>query len=156
MGLLKQLQLRFRPPRRDDKDFGPLVYMYIPHAPERSYWEGEWLFPATKTPVAIALRGTVEGGPDAQSRAFYLSLPERFDRIMELARPSLDCVCREWLGRPLNADVWGDVKLAGFSVEDPGAVPASWDVSFETSGEKWLGITVPFVGDHPEDPIVDT
>jgi hypothetical protein len=31
-----------------------------------------------------------------------------------------------------------------------------WDVGFETTGEKWLGITIPFVGDRPQDPVVDT
>jgi len=35
-------------------------------------------------------------------------------------------------------------------------VPITWDVMFETTGEKWLAITVPFVGDSPQDPVVDT
>jgi len=31
-----------------------------------------------------------------------------------------------------------------------------WDVIFETIGSKWLAPTVPFVGDQPKDPVVDT
>ena len=29
-------------------------------------------------------------------------------------------------------------------------------VGFETIGDRWLGITIPFHGDEPQDPIVDT
>jgi hypothetical protein len=68
----------------------------------------------------------------------------------------VDRVFREWIGRPLSPYLWQDVKLAGFGVENPGAVPITWDVGLETTGEKWLGITVVFVGDRPQEPIVDT
>jgi hypothetical protein len=68
----------------------------------------------------------------------------------------LDEVFRQWLGRPLRADVWQDVKLGGFGVEDPDVVPIRWDVGFETVGEKWLSITIPVVGDEPQKPTIDT
>jgi hypothetical protein len=155
MRLLSELKLRFRPPRLQDPVFGPLLYMYIPRDPSRSYWEGEWLFPPTQTKVAISLPGTLEGLNDT-GRAFYLKLPTEFDRIMQRARPLLDRVFLEWIGRPLSADLWQDVKLGGFAVENLAVVPPLWDVSFETTGEKWLGITIPFVGDQPQDPILDT
>lgn len=155
MGLLKALTLRFRPPRLQDPAFGRLLYMYVPRDPSRSYWEGEWLFPPTGTKVAISLPGTLEG-PSDSGRAFYLKLPEEFALIVQRVRPVLDRVFLEWIGRPLSADLWQDVTLAGFGVEDPGVVPTVWDVGFETNGEKWLGITVPFVGDRPQDPVVDT
>jgi len=29
-------------------------------------------------------------------------------------------------------------------------------VEFETTGEKWLGITIPFIGDIAQEAIVDT
>jgi hypothetical protein len=139
----------------NDEDFGPLVFMYIPRAPERSYWEAEWRFPPTGTKVAIGLRGS-PGGPYPQARAFYLALPAQFDLIVERARPILNEVFQEWVQRPLNTDLWADLKLAGFAVDDPSVNPPTWDVSFETTGEKWLGITIPFHGDAPQDPIVDT
>jgi hypothetical protein len=155
MGLLNELKLRFRPPRLQDPVFGPLLYMYVPRNPGRSYWEGEWLFPPTETKVAISLPGTLEG-PSDSGRAFYLKLPAEFDQILRRARPVLDRVFLEWIGRPLNADLWQDVTLGGFGVENPAVVPTTWDVGFETKGEKWLGITIPFVGDRPQDPVVDT
>ena len=155
MGLLTGLRLRFKPPRIEDPDFGPLLFMYIPNAPANSYWEGEWLFPPTGTAVAIALSGT-ETGPGASARAFYLSLPAKFEQTVASVRAPLDGVFRHWLDRPLDADLWRDVTLAGFGVEDPDAESVSWDVAFETKGDKWLGITVPFVGDQPQEPVVDT
>ena len=155
MGLIKTLALRLRPPRLHDPVFGPLLFMYIPRNPDRSYWEGEWLFPPTKTKVAIGLPGTVEG-PSESGRVFYLALPERFDEIIVKVRPALEPVFNEWLRRPLSANMWQDVTLSGFGIEDPDAVPTVWDVAFETTGEKWLGITVPFVGDAPQQPVVDT
>ena len=155
MRLLNELSLRFRPRRLQDPVFGTLLYMYIPRDPSRSYWEGEWLFPATQTKVAITLPGTVEG-PRESGRAFYAAVPARFDDIIARARPALDEVFTEWLGRPLNADIWQDVALGGFGLEDPDIVPVAWDVGFETTGERWLGITVPFIGDDPQPPIVDT
>ena len=155
MGLLREFRLRFRPPRIEDPDFGTLVYMYIPRAPTDSYWEGEWLFPATRTRVAIALPGGLDG-PDIEARKFYLGLPARFDQLVKQVRPGLDRVFQEWIGRPLNTDLWQDVQLSGFGVEGVNIVPITWDVAFETTGEKWLGITIPFVGDSPQDPVVDT
>lgn len=155
MGLLEELRLRFRPPALEDPDFGRLLYLYIPRNPSASYWEGEWLFPPTRSKVAISLPGTLEGPLDS-GRVFYLALPARFDQLIERVRPVLDQVSREWLGRPLRADLWADVKLAGFGVENPNVVPIAWDVGFETVGEKWLGITIPFVGDEPQEPVIDT
>jgi hypothetical protein len=129
--------------------------MHIPQRPEKSYWEGEWLFPPTGSNVTISLPGTL-GGPNDDARAFYSALPRSFDRIIEAVRPALDSVFRERIGRPLSANMWQDVKLAGFGVENPGGVPTTWDVGFETTGEKWFGVTIPFVGDRPQEAIVDT
>jgi hypothetical protein len=56
----------------------------------------------------------------------------------------------------LPQDIFTSVKLAGFGVEDPKADPIEWDVSFETTGQKWLGIRVPFTGDTPQEAVVDT
>src|SRR5437867_7875098 len=129
--------------------------MHIPHASANSYWEGEWLFPATRTKVAIALPGGLDG-PDIKARAFYLELSTQFDHVVKQVWPALDRVFREWIGRPLDTDLWKDVRLSGFGVEPLNIVPITWDVMFETTGEKWLAITVPFVGDSPQDPVVDT
>jgi hypothetical protein len=102
-------------------------------------------------------RATWKGrGPTPDGRAFYLGLPARFDAILRAVRPGLDEVFRSWLRRPLGEDLWRDVKLTGFGVEDPNATPLEWDVAFEATGEKWLGITVPFVGELAQEPIVDT
>ena len=153
--LLKELRLRLRPPRLHEPVFGPLLYVYMPRDPSRSYWEGEWLFPPTQTRVAVGLPGPEEG-PAESGLAFYLALPARFEDIIHRVRPTLEQVFLAWLGRPLSPNIWQDVELGGFGVEDPTAVPVTWDVVFETKGEKWLGITVPFVGDDPQRPVIDT
>lgn len=156
MSFLRNLKRRLAPPTLTDPDFGPLRFMYIPNAPERSYWEADsWLFAPTGTPVGIGILGS-EAGPLPAARDFYLRLPGRFAAIVERVKPALDRVSREWLGRPLAADLWTDFKLAGFDVDDPQNEPVQWSVSFETTGERWLGIMVPFVGDRPGEPVVDT
>lgn len=153
--MFKALKLRLRPPRLQDPVFGELLYMYIPRDPGQSYWEGEWLFPPTQTRVAVSLPGTVEG-PAESGRAFYLQLAARFEDIVHKVTPALDQVFLQWLGRPINPDIFQDVELTGFGGEDPAADPVAWDVGFETKGEKWLGIAVPFVGDDPQQPVIDT
>lgn len=155
MGLLNRLRLRFSPPRIADRDFGSLRFMYIPNAPERSYWEGEWVFPVTQSAISIALPGD-ESGPLPESRQFYLDLPGRFEGVLAAARPKLAEAFVSWLDQELPEDIFNVVKLAGFDVEDPKARPLEWDISFETTGEKWLGIVIPFRGDMPQEPIVDT
>ena len=60
-GLIERLKLQFRPPRLDDPEFGPLRFMYIPNAPEKSYWEAEWLFPPVDYKVSISLPGGAIG-----------------------------------------------------------------------------------------------
>jgi hypothetical protein len=155
MGFLHNLKLRFSPPRIADPDFGHLLFMFIPNAPERSYWECEWRFPKTATEISIALPGD-ESGPSPEARQFYLSLPGRFEQILASARPQLQEVFREWLRQDLPQDVFTVVKLAGFDLEDAKQQPVHWNVSFETTGDKWLGILIPFVGDTAQKATVDT
>lgn len=113
------------------------------------------MFPPRGHPVSIALEGD-ESGPTARAREWPLGLPARFPRIRELARPPLASAIGSWLGRELPEDIFAVVKLAGFGVEDLAARPLHWDVSCETVGEKWLGIVIHFVGDEPQEPVVDT
>jgi len=156
MGFWENLKRRLSPPKMLDPDFGPLVFMYIPNAPDRSYWEADdWLFGPTQTRIGVALPGPT-AGPLQEGREFYLRLPERFDGIMERVRPELDRVAREWLGRPLASDLWADFKLAGFDLEDPNAKPVEWTVSFEATGDTWLGVVIPFVDDDVRPAVVDT
>ncbi len=141
--------------------------MFIPSAPERSYWECEWLFPKTGDLVGIGLDGD-EAGPLDASRQFYLSLPDRFDFIVAAVRPKMTQVFAEWLQHDLPTDMFSAVKLSGFGCEiasrgtgpnrlpDIGSGRMSWDVTFETTGKRWLSITIPFAGDEPMEPIVDT
>lgn len=155
MGLLNRVLSHFRPPTLEDPDFGRLLYMRIARDPSRSYWECEWSFPPTGTRISIGLPGT-QDGPLPESRAFFLALVPQFDRTTDQVRPALDQVFRKWLDRPLDQDLWRDVKLAGFGVEDPREEPVQWDVAFETTGAKWLGITVPIIGDRVQEAVVDT
>lgn len=39
MSFLDNLKRRLSPTRLEDPDFGPLRFMYISNAPQRSYWE---------------------------------------------------------------------------------------------------------------------
>jgi hypothetical protein len=155
MSLLHKLRLRIAPPSIADPDFGRLLFMYIPNSQERSYWECEWPFPKTGTVVSIGLPGA-EAGPTRAGRQFYLALSDRFEEILAAARPKLEQVFQTWLGRELPADVFTVVKLSGFHVEDPEERPTRWSVSFEATGDRWLGITVPFIADQPQEAIVDT
>lgn len=155
MSLLTKVLGWFQPPALDDPTFGRLLFMRMDRDPSLSYWEGEWEFPPRGRKVSIGLPGGEEG-PREEGRAFHAALPERFDEIVRLARPRLDEVFRRWFDRPLHDDLWQDVELAGFGLEDPTANPIEWDVSFETTGDKWLGITVPFLGDEPGVATVDT
>jgi len=155
MGFLHKLKLRFSPPRIDDPDFGNLLFMYIPNAPERSYWEALWKFPPTGTLISIALPGD-EHGPRPEARDFYLGLPARFGTVLEAARPSLQTVFRELLGHALPQEIFTVLELAGIDITDLNAQPLNWDIAFEATGDKWLGIVVPFVGDVPGEATVDT
>lgn len=155
MKIFKSLKLRIRPPRMKDPDFGQLTFMFIPSHPERSYWEAEWIFPPTGSPISIGLDGD-ESGPRSETREWHLGLPARFERILELTKPELGKVFETWLQHELPEDIFKVVKLAGFGVENPEADPVRWDISFETIGDKWLGITIPFVGDTPKEAVVDT
>jgi len=155
MSFLKSLKLRFSPPRLSDADFGNLLFMYIANAPERSYWECEWKFPRTGTIISIAIPGD-DTGPDSRARKFFLALPTRFESIVAACRPQLQEVFSHWLQRDLPADIFSVVKLAGFDLEDPQETLPKWDIAFETTGDKWLGIRIPFVGEVPQKAVVDT
>ena len=155
MAFLHNLRLWLFPPRMTDPDFGSLLFMHISKQPERSYWECEWPFPNTTTIVAITLQGG-ESGPMPEARHFYLSLPERYEQILVACRPRLEQVFDHWLHERLPQDIFTVVKLSGFGLADPKERPVRWDIGFETTGDKWLGITIPFVGDTAMEATVDT
>src|ERR1019366_5016539 len=112
------LRLRFSPPRMTDPDFGRLLFMFISNAPQRSYWECEWVFPKTGSIISIGLPGD-ERGPMPEARQFFLSLPERYEGLLTAARPKLEQVLNAWLQQELSRDIFTVVKLAGFGVENP-------------------------------------
>jgi len=155
MGFLRNLKLWLFPLRLDDPDFGSLLFIHISKWPERSYWECEWTFPKTTTVVAITLQGG-ESGPMPEARHFYLSLPRRFEQIVAASRPRMEQVFNHWLHERLPQDIFTVLRLSGFGLENPKARPVRWDISFETTGDKWLGITIPFVGDTAMEATVDT
>jgi hypothetical protein len=155
MGLLHTLKLRFAPPKFEDPDFGPLTYIFVSNKPDRSYWEGKWTFPPTRSEVLVFFPG-LETGPRPESRAYYLGLPRRFDTIMAAVTPTLSAVFQRWYNRPIATEVWSDVTLTAFDIDDAGISPTKCDISFETKGDKWLGITIPLIGDAPGIPVVDT
>ena len=129
--------------------------MYIPNKPEDSYWECEWLFPRTGTRVSIGIPGN-ENGPDPKAREFFLALPDRFERTIDACRPKLKDVFSAWLQQELPQDIFSVVTLAGFGLEDPSGSPIECNVAFETTCDKWLGITIPFVGEIAQEAGVDT
>jgi hypothetical protein len=155
MSLIGRLKGWVPPPKKTDPDFGQILFMHMAGNPAASYWEAEWTFPKTGTMISIALPGD-EWGPYPESREFYLRLPERFDEILRAVRPVLDSVFRTRLGVDLPADIFCAVKLGGFGLENPRVQPIEWDMEFETLGDEWLGITIPFVGNSPRAPVVDT
>jgi hypothetical protein len=155
MGFLHNLKFWLSPPKMTDPDFGNLTFMHIGKHPERSYWECEWAFPPSGTVIEITLNGG-ESGPDNDARQFYLGLPARFNSILSACRPKLEQVFRDWRDGHVPQDVFAAAKLTGFGLEDPHEKPIRWDVGFETTDDDWLAITIPFVGDTPQDPLVDT
>ena len=155
MGFLSDMKLWFSPPKIVDPVFGTLVFMEIKKHPERSYWEGEWAMPGAFNPVGISLNGGRDG-PSRESRDFYLSLPDEIEQILERCRPPLGKVFRDWLNRELPKNLFSELKLTGFDVDDPKENPPHWRVLFETTGEEWLGIAIPFIGEIVGDAEVDT
>ena len=155
MGLLHNWKMRFSPPRITDPDFGNLEFVFVPSAPERSHWEGEWTFPKDGAPISIDLPGG-EDGPHPAARQFYLGLPDRFAKIVTAARPQLEKVFKIWLEQDLPQDIFTVVKLGGIGLENPKDQPVQWHISFETTGEKQMWITIPFAGDTPQEAEVDT
>jgi len=129
--------------------------MFFSNAPERSYWECEWNFLKTGTEISIVLPGD-ENGPLPEARQFYLSLPGRFETILAAARPELEDVFRTWLKQDLPENIFTVVKLAGFGLEGTKHYPFHWSISFETIGDMWLGIEIPFIGETAQQATVDT
>jgi hypothetical protein len=146
---------RFQPLTIDDAEFGRLTFMRIKGDPPKSYWEAEYVFAPTGAVVSAGLQGTDEG-PIPAAREFYRHMEDRFQDTLKAVRPSLEQAFAEWLGRPLGANLWDDLVLAGFDVEDPPANPRRWDVMFEATGDKWLAFTVPFIGDTIQPVVVDS
>ena len=155
LGFFERLKLGFRPLLREDPEFGSLSFVYVANRPDRSYWEAEWLFPPVGYRVAINLDGDL-AGPTEEARSFYRARVIAFEETIREVRPQLEKVAIAWLDRPLAVNLWDDLKLAGLGTDDLNASPRTWDISFETTGKRWLGITVPMIGDRAQEAQVDT
>jgi hypothetical protein len=154
MDFLRSLRLQFCPLKKDDPDFGKLLYMYISNHPEKSYWECEWKFPPTRTIISISLPGD-ELGPYPEVRAFYKEIILKYEEVLALVRPQLSVLFKERFNKELPADIYSELKLSGFSLDGIQSHPFKWNISFETIGDKWLGIMIPFEGDTPHKAVVD-
>lgn len=158
MGILQKLKKLFigEELRIVDPIFGKLLFVYIARAPEKSYWEcEEWKFPNTGDVISIGLPGD-ESGPLPQSRDFFLELPSRFEKIISKVRPPLSEVFKKWLDQDLPENIFTEVKLVEFSLNENSPDLPNWEIMFETTGSKWLGISIPFIGDIPQIASVDT
>ena len=155
MNLFANLYALWSPPRLHDPAFGDLVFIRIPEHPECSYWECEWSFPVTGTRFTVVIPGS-EKGLDPDAREFFLTLPDRFEFITTQCRAPLQVVWREWFETDLPSDLFSVLSLAGIGINSLDASAVEWEVSFETTGDKWLGITVPFIGDQPQEATVET
>lgn len=155
MGFLRSLRLQFCPLKKNDPDFGKLLYMYISNHPEKSYWECEWKFSPTGTIISISLPGN-ESGPYPESREFYKEIIPKYEKIIALVRSQLSTVFKEWLNKELPTDIFSEIKLSGFGLDDARSCSLKWDIKFETTGNKWLGIIIPFEGEMPQKEVVDT
>ena len=160
MNFFKSLKQKLFPPevRLVDPQFGDLLFMNVPKRPEESYWEGEWNFPPTESTIGISLPGDSQG-PFAESREFYLSLPSKFEGVLKMVRPKLEKVYEDWLEKDLPQNIFDDLELTGFNLENPRSKPIQWEICFETKGDlPWLGIGIHFQGDELEDAdaVVDT
>ena len=116
------------------------------------------MFPPTGAVVGITLHGG-ESGPDNDARQFYLGLsvyPHASTPSGGACRSKLQHVFRDWRDGHVPEDVFAAVELTGFGLEDPQQKPIRWDVGFETTDDDWLAITIPFVGDTPQEPPLDT
>ena len=121
----------------------------------KSYWECECVFPPTATPISVVLPGD-ESGPFAEARAIYLAVIEEFDELVARALPAIGKAYREWTGRALSENVRDDLELSGLAIDSPFADGLSrWQVTFETVGEQWIGITIPFIDGIPQEAVVD-
>jgi hypothetical protein len=110
--------------------------------------------PANWQHCGITLCGD-ESGPQPEFRRFYLELPGRFNEILAACRPVLEEVYRDELQKALPTDIFTALKVAGFRVEDPNEQPVHWEVSFESTGDEYLGISIPFAGELALAPEVD-
>jgi hypothetical protein len=53
MSIPHNLKRLFSSKRINAPDFGSFLFMFIPKAPERSYWEPELRFPKTRTEISV-------------------------------------------------------------------------------------------------------
>jgi hypothetical protein len=82
-------------------------------------------------------------------------LPERYQEILTATRPKLEQVYKDELGEPLPEDIFTTLKVTGFGVRDLSEQPVRWDVSFKSTGDKYLGVSIPFAGNTAMEPEVD-
>ena len=92
----------------------------------------------------------------AEWRRFYLDLPNRFSTILAMCRPVLEKVYQDELLKSPPADIFTVFRPTGFGVKDPNEEPVHWDVSFENTGDEFLVISIPFQGEIPMSPEVET
>lgn len=146
MNFFKRIKLFFSPRVIQDEMLGKLTFIYISNFPERSYWEGEWLFPTTQTVITILLKGG-ESGPLPEFLEWYRGLPARYSKVIKTVEQKLADAYEELYSKKPPRDFVNQFTFAGASVLDPRAQDVEWDLSFDITVGDVYSVTVPFVGD---------
>ncbi|MGV3772248.1 MAG: hypothetical protein ACO1QB_05055 [Verrucomicrobiales bacterium] len=152
MNILEKLKKLWSPPIFNDQDFVDPDFgtFYF----QDDYWECEWKFPPTGEVIFVPLAGD-ENGPFPHVREIYLTLPDRIGKYMEMARQPLEAAFQR-LQRKIPEDVYSELKFVGWEALDLQLEPERWKISFETTKDRWYGISIPFNKGVALEPEIDS
>src|SRR5436309_15624115 len=120
------------PPRWiSDPELGVLLFMFMPSAPDLSYWTCEHPLRGVGQNIRVELPGR-EGGPDSEARRFYLDLQRRFDKVLSAATRKRARCAQSCLKGEARQDLFSILKVTTIRIENANNHPARWSIIFNT------------------------
>lgn len=150
MRIVDELLRSFRPTRRNDPVFGPMLYM----GQRRGYWECKATFPPTSSVVEVFVDGSATNSMEMQ-HIFFKQLVQEWP-VMSGSIGKMLLEKRQERGPDAGVESpWALFSISSLSIPSSSIEKAKWEISFApltNPDQRW---TIQMEGRQPQQIIVD-
>ncbi|MFD0740138.1 hypothetical protein ACFQZQ_12715 [Lysobacter koreensis] len=146
------------PPKVSDPDFGPITFDGPYGNGDVGIWQmdSEWEVPEHFAKVGCSSIPGTAAGPYELSRIFLLEKARDYPAIWARLHDQLASIRDKWAAQDSSVPLNQSFFISSLGLDPNPADPPLWNVSFESTGKRWLFVTFNMQGNEIVGHTVDT